>query len=42
MGTINPAQLQDNMNALLKGPLAPGVYAEAKRRLAAVGLMPEE
>jgi aryl-alcohol dehydrogenase-like predicted oxidoreductase len=42
VGTINPAHLQDNINALLKGPLPPDVYAEAKRRLAAVGLRPKE
>jgi aryl-alcohol dehydrogenase-like predicted oxidoreductase len=41
VGTINPAHLQDNINALLKGPLPPDVYAEAKRRLAAVGLKPK-
>ncbi len=33
VGTINPAHLQDNLNALRKGPLPPDVYAEAKRRL---------
>lgn len=42
VGTINPAHLQDNINALLKGPLPPDVYAEAKRRLAAMGLRPKE
>ena len=42
VGTINPAHLQDNINALLKGPLPPDVYAEAKRRLDAVGLRPKE
>lgn len=41
VGTINPAHLQDNVNALLKGPLPPDVYAEVKRRLTAVGLRPE-
>jgi aryl-alcohol dehydrogenase-like predicted oxidoreductase len=40
VGTINPAHLQDNINALQHGPLPPDVYAEAKRRLAAVGLAP--
>jgi aryl-alcohol dehydrogenase-like predicted oxidoreductase len=40
VGTINPAHLQDNINALWHGPLPPDVYAEAKRRLAAVGLAP--
>jgi aryl-alcohol dehydrogenase-like predicted oxidoreductase len=42
VGTINPAHLQDNIYALLRGPLPPQVYAEAKRRLAAVGLKPAE
>jgi aryl-alcohol dehydrogenase-like predicted oxidoreductase len=37
VGTVNPAHLQDNINALLKGPLPPDLYAEAKRRLAAAG-----
>lgn len=37
VGTINPAHLQDNIDALLKGPLSPDMYAEAKRRLAMVG-----
>jgi aryl-alcohol dehydrogenase-like predicted oxidoreductase len=41
VGTINPAHLQDNVDALLKGPLPPDVYAEVKRRLATVGLRPE-
>jgi aryl-alcohol dehydrogenase-like predicted oxidoreductase len=41
VGTINPAHLQDNIDALLHGPLPPDVYAEAKRRLAAVGLRPK-
>ena len=33
VGTINPAHLQDNIRALLKGPLPPEIYVEAKRRL---------
>jgi len=41
VGTINPAHLQDNINALLQGPLPSDVYAEAKRRLNAVGLRPK-
>jgi aryl-alcohol dehydrogenase-like predicted oxidoreductase len=40
VGTINPAHLRDNIKALLQGPLPPDVYAEAKRRLAAVGSAP--
>jgi aryl-alcohol dehydrogenase-like predicted oxidoreductase len=41
VGTVNPAHLQDNINALLKGPLPPDLYAEAKRRLAAAGSAPQ-
>jgi aryl-alcohol dehydrogenase-like predicted oxidoreductase len=40
VGTVNPDHLQDNLNALLKGPLAPDLYEEAKRRLAAAGSAP--
>ena len=40
VGTINPDHLQDNINALLKGPLPADVYDEAKRRLEAGGLQP--
>jgi aryl-alcohol dehydrogenase-like predicted oxidoreductase len=41
VGTINPAHLQSNIDALQKGPLAPGVYAEAKRRLTDAGFVPQ-
>jgi aryl-alcohol dehydrogenase-like predicted oxidoreductase len=40
VGTIDPAHLQNNVDALRKGPLPPASYAEAKRRLAAVGSAP--
>jgi aryl-alcohol dehydrogenase-like predicted oxidoreductase len=40
VGTVNPDHLQDNINALLKGPLSPEVYEEAKRRLADAGSVP--
>jgi aryl-alcohol dehydrogenase-like predicted oxidoreductase len=40
VGTVNPDHLQDNINALIKGPLSPEVYGEAKRRLAAAGSAP--
>ena len=40
VGTINPAHLQNNIDALRQGPLAPALYAEAKRRLAATGSAP--
>src|SRR5439155_20326944 len=41
VGTINPAHLQDNIVALLQGPLPPVLYADVKRRLAAAGSKPE-
>jgi aryl-alcohol dehydrogenase-like predicted oxidoreductase len=40
VGTINPAHLQDNIVALLQGPLPPALCAEVKRRLAAAGSTP--
>ncbi|MPZ50518.1 MAG: aldo/keto reductase [Dehalococcoidia bacterium] len=42
VGTVNPGHLQDNINALLKGPLPSDLYEEAKRRLAAAGSTPAE
>jgi aryl-alcohol dehydrogenase-like predicted oxidoreductase len=41
VGTINPAHLQSNIDALQKGPLPPSIYAEAKRRLAEAGFVPQ-
>jgi aryl-alcohol dehydrogenase-like predicted oxidoreductase len=35
VGTLNPAHLQENVAAVLKGPLPTSLYNEAKRRLAA-------
>jgi aryl-alcohol dehydrogenase-like predicted oxidoreductase len=40
VGTVNPDHLNDNINALLKGPLPADLYAEAKQRLAAAGSVP--
>ena len=40
VGTINPDHLQDNVRALLAGPLPADLYAEAKRRLADAGSQP--
>ena len=40
VGTANPAHLRDNVDMLLRGPLPPDLYAEAKRRLAAAGSAP--
>ncbi|HEY7268923.1 MAG TPA: aldo/keto reductase, partial [Dehalococcoidia bacterium] len=41
VGTKNPEHLRANLSAAAKGPLAPDVYEEAKRRLAAAGSRPE-
>jgi aryl-alcohol dehydrogenase-like predicted oxidoreductase len=41
VGTVNPAHLQDNINALQQGPLPPDLYAEAKKRLEAAGSAPQ-
>jgi aryl-alcohol dehydrogenase-like predicted oxidoreductase len=40
VGTINPAHLRHNVDALRQGPLPSDLYAEAKRRLDAAGLTP--
>ena len=40
VGTLIPAHLQENISIAAKGPLAPYVYAEAKRRLDSVGELP--
>ena len=40
VGTVNPEHLQDNIDALLQGPLPADVYAEAKKRLALAGSAP--
>lgn len=37
VGTLHPHHLLENVEAVARGPLSPGVYAEAKRRLDAVG-----
>ena len=42
VGTQNPVHLAENVRAALRGPLSADVYAEAKRRLAAAGLRPQE
>lgn len=41
VGTVDPAHLADNIDALLKGPLDDDLYAEAKRRLDSAGITPE-
>ena len=40
VGTLHPAHLAENVQAIARGPLSPAVYAEAKRRLTAVGIVP--
>ncbi len=40
VGTTSPAHLQENIDAMLRGPLPDDVYAEAKRRLDSVGVVP--
>ena len=42
VGTSNPEHLKENLQAIRAGPLTEDVYAEAKRRLDAVGVKPEE
>ena len=37
VGTLNPDHLRDNLDAAQAGPLPPDLYAEASRRLAALG-----
>jgi aryl-alcohol dehydrogenase-like predicted oxidoreductase len=40
VGTLNPDHLRENVRAAQRGPLPPDVYAEAKRRLDAIGEKP--
>ena len=40
VGMLTPEQLRENVRTVLKGPLPPSVYAEAKRRLGAAGMSP--
>lgn len=40
VGTLNPDHLAENLRAAAAGPLPADVYAEAKRRLAAIGEQP--
>jgi aryl-alcohol dehydrogenase-like predicted oxidoreductase len=40
VGTINPAHLRHNVEVVRQGPLPAGIYAEAKRRLDAIGSAP--
>jgi aryl-alcohol dehydrogenase-like predicted oxidoreductase len=41
VGTLYPEHLKENLAVAAQGPLSPDVYAEAKRRLDAVGLKPQ-
>ncbi len=40
VGTVNPQHLRQNIEAILKGPLPPALYEEAKLRLARAGSLP--
>ena len=40
VGTVSPEHLQDNIDALLRGPLPADLYEQAKRRLALAGSSP--
>jgi aryl-alcohol dehydrogenase-like predicted oxidoreductase len=40
VGTLHPEHLTENLQAIKRGPLSPEVYAEAQRRLDAVGERP--
>lgn len=40
VGTTNPTHLQENAASMLRGPLPPDVYQEAKRRLDRVNVRP--
>lgn len=40
VGTMNPEHVKDNVRTAQQGPLLPEVYAEAKRRLASIGMRP--
>lgn len=42
VGTLKPEHLQENVVALNRGPLSEEIYAEAKRRLEAVGEKPAD
>ena len=40
VGTTSPTHLRENIEAMVRGPLPADVYAESKRRLNAVGIVP--
>ena len=42
VGTVQLQHLEENVQAMLRGPLPPDVYEETKRRLDGVGLKPAE
>ncbi len=42
IGTLSPDHLKQNVETACRGPLAADVYEEAKKRLAEVGMVPEE
>ena len=42
VGTLLPEHLEENVETAMRGPLAPDVYEEAKKRLDAIGEGPED
>jgi len=40
VGTTSSTHLRENIDAMVRGPLPTAVYAEAKRRLDVVGVVP--
>ena len=40
VGTLNPEHMRENVGAVLRGPLPPDVYSEAKRSLDGAGVRP--
>lgn len=40
-GTLKPEHLQENVQAVMRGPLSPEIYAEAKKRLDKAGISPK-
>jgi len=42
VGTLYPDHLKENVEAALRGPLPPDVYAEAKQRLSKAGEIPDQ
>jgi aryl-alcohol dehydrogenase-like predicted oxidoreductase len=41
VGTLKPEHLKENIRVIQKGPLPQNIYAEAKRRLDSIGVIPK-